>query len=582
MNSAFSRLQKYAVPLTVLIILLAFAASPYLIPENPDSVVFRSGVLSSLLLASAAFPVFHALCRHSERSLKYGFLFGFILAVCLSIGCELYVYDRFLPGMGSMLRRIAVPCMASPLLGALSSYFFTFCPSEYQAYALPFPYFFLLFLGSYTLFFLAFYPGIVAYDFEHEIAQYTSGVYQSAHPVFHTLLIGTCYRIGELLFGSMTAGAATYTFVQYTIVAALYAWVCAHVSRNVHPVFTFLLALCFAFLPFHGVLAISTIKDSLFTALCTAMCTELWSISEDPGRFTGSLFRKIRFAFFCLCMALLRHNAIFAYLPGLLCLLFTCKPARKVLPLCFVTLLLCTGTPKLLDTLTHAASIPGTELMSIPCQQLMRTAARGDLSPNEYEDIAKRFSFAIHRYRENCADPAKGGNFNLSLYQKDPINFWRTWAHYGIHYPRIYLEAFLENCIGIWYPGDTSHGHTLSTEEATMVYLNTAYYYQDYDIHPVSLLPGLRSFIRLFTHDVIHEKIPLISFLFIPSTYSFLLLLLSLRLRFLRLPHRYTLLPLWGIFLSILFSAGVFVRYAYPLMAATPVFFCLAFSKKKE
>ena len=76
--------------------------------------------------------------------------------------------------------------------------------------------------------------------------------------------------------------------------------------------------------------------------------------------------------------------------------------------------------------------------MSVPCQQLMRTAARVDeLTQEEYDEIAAWFSGAIHRYRPSCADPAKGGNFDLARYTAHPEEYWSLWKKYAKRYPRV-------------------------------------------------------------------------------------------------------------------------------------------------
>ena len=576
----YSLVRKAPWLFTLLLLLQCFISFPYLIPADPDSAFFRSSVLSSLLIMLSAFPVHRALIHHDFRALRTGWLFGLLLAIALSLGSELYAYDRLLPGTGSMIRRVAVPLLASPALGVLASYAMVWRPAQKRHLNLPASAFFLILALCYLAVLLAFYPGVISYDFEHEIAQFRSGTFEAAHPVFHTFLIGLFSLLGEKVFHSLTCGLFLYNLFQLLCVAALFAHVCAFVSRRVPRICAVMLTAAFALLPFHGVLAVSTVKDALFTALCTVLCTCLWQMAEDPLAFLGSLWRHLRLFLLCLFMCLLRHNAVFAVLPAILVMLLLClSHSRRIWLTALAMCILCFGIPKGLEFSVHARRLPSTELLSVPCQQLMRTGVRAELNDQEYEDIAKRFSFALHKYRENCADPAKGGNFDFARFSADPLNFWKTWAHYGRRFPLIYAEAFLENCIGIWYPGDTSHAHTLSTEDWKMVYLNTSYSYEEgrYDIHPHSLLPSLRSLIRSMTHDMVWEKIPLIFLLFIPSTYSFLLLLTHLRLRYLHRIHRMSCLPLWGLFLSILFSAGVFVRYAYPLMAGVPVLAVLAF-----
>ena len=597
--------RRHSALLAALFVLLAAFAAPYLVPADPDSAVFRVGTLGALLLLACFLPVRTALERHNARDLACGFFFALIFAVCVELGCELGHYGELLPGMGSLLRRLAVPVMAAPLLGALSSFLFALAPLRaHTPRRMPFGAFFALLALCYGAVLLALWPGVISYDFAHEIRQYGSGVYEAAHPVFHTLLLGTIYRIGEALFGSMTAGAALYSVVQLLAVAALYAWACAFLSRRVPLPVTLVAAAGFALLPFHGVLAVSTAKDPLFSALCVALCLLLWEVAEDPAAFLTSRPRLVRFAAVCLLLSLLRHNAVFATLPACLCMLLCARGRRSPSPsapaerpsspvlyrrraaaLCLVTLVLCAGVPKGLEALLGAEKTPGSELMSIPCQQLMRTAQRANLTEAERAEISAWFSDATHTYRPHCADPAKGGNFDFGRYQRSPRAFWSMYLRYGVRHPRIYLEAFLENTIGLWYPGDTSHAHALSGEQNEFIYMNTVYPFAEgeYDIEARSLLPALQRLLYSTMHKARHERYAFIAALFCPATYSFVLLLTTLLLakrgqRRLAL----TTLPLWGILLSVLFSAGVFVRYAYPIMSGAPLLLALALFERRD
>ena len=112
-------------------------------------------------------------------------------------------------------------------------------------------------------------------------------------------------------------------------------------------------------------------------------------------------------------MALLRHNGVFAYLPACLSLLLVGKARRKrALLLCAATLVACLGIPRGLEALVQASPGPATELLSVPCQQLARTAERADISEEEYLEINDWFSYATYRYRPHDADPCKSANFN--------------------------------------------------------------------------------------------------------------------------------------------------------------------------
>lgn len=577
-----SFLKKYSALCSALSLLLAIAAAPYLIPSNPDSMIFRSGMMGMLLISMCFIPHKHALDRHEPRALAYGAVFAFIFSVCLSLGSELRIYSQLLPGLGSMIRRLAVPCMSTPLFAGLFSYLF-FPSSGDNALSgkvIRFPVFFIVFACCYGATLLALYPGVISYDFQHEIKQFSEGIFEASHPVFHTLFLGSLFKLGEWLFGSMTSGAAVYNAVQLLLLSAMLAWACMFVQQRIsHRWIVLLLAAGFAFLPMHGVLAVSTAKDPLFAGLCTLLCLQLWEIAESPQAFLNSKWRILRFTLTCLFSALLRHNGVFAYVPACIAV-FLLTRHKKAAVIILFTLLLTFGIPKGLETAVNASKTPSSEMMSIPCQQLMRTAHLGNLPENEFKQIERWFPGATHTYRANCADPAKGGNFNFYRYQNDPMDFWTTYAKYAIKYPRIYVEAFLENCIGLWYPDDISHAHTLSNEEWTYIYLNTTYPFapDTYPIEPECKFPALQKILYASTHYSDHQKYPFLAQLFCPATYSFLLLLTTLVL-FYRKEKRLALctLPMWGIFISLLFSAGIFIRYAYPLMTCVPLLFVLAY-----
>ena len=580
-------IRTFSAPLTLCALLGAAVAAPYLTPGDPDSAVFRSGMLSLLLLIACYAPVKQAIKIHSLRALVYGSALGLTFALALGVGSELAFYDQLLPGMGSLVRRMAVPVMITPLFGALASYLFL-CPAPQKKAKARVPYavYFLLFALCYGAVMLAFYPGVIRYDFEHEIRQYTTGVYEAAHPVFHTMLLGALYSLGEMLFGSMTGGAALYSAVQLLLLAALYAWCCAFVQKRAPLLVSLALAALYAFLPFHGVLAVSTAKDPLFAGLCAALCLMLYEIAEDGEVFLASRFRQLRLIACCVLLALLRRNGVFAFLPACIAgLLLLNKQLRRALPAFALALLLSFALPKALDVAVGAQSAPSSEMMAIPCQQLMRTASRGELPEEEYNEISAWFSGAIHRYQPHNADPAKGGNFDFARYQKDPSAFWQMYARYAAKYPRIYIEAFLENCAGLWFPDDRSHADAVSGESYDYCYLMTDYGYEPerYPIEPRSLLPALYRAIYQYTHNNAALKTPVLAQLFCPASYAFALLFLTMLLCFKRM-GRFALcsLPVWGIWGCMLFSAGVFIRYAYPVMAAVPFLLTLALCTRKE
>ena len=102
-------IRKHSALCALLAVLAAAVAAPYLIPENPDSAIFRSGVMGAVLLAGCFLPVQKAFQKAPRRTLVSAFVWGLLFATALSIGSELFIYDSLLPGLGSMIRRAVVP-----------------------------------------------------------------------------------------------------------------------------------------------------------------------------------------------------------------------------------------------------------------------------------------------------------------------------------------------------------------------------------------------------------------------------------------------------------------------------------------
>lgn len=67
--------------------------------------------------------------------------------------------------------------------------------------------------------YLAYYPGICAYDAPVQTGQIVEHYYFDHHPIVHTLLLQGMLWLGTQLFGSMNAGMALYTALQMLLLA---------------------------------------------------------------------------------------------------------------------------------------------------------------------------------------------------------------------------------------------------------------------------------------------------------------------------------------------------------------------------
>ena len=112
---------------------------------------------------------------------------------------------------------------------------------------------------AYLPFYLAYYPGISAYDVSVQLKQIYDNAYNDHHPLFHTLLIKLCISSG--------GGMALCTAIQLILLAAGLAFVIYTLYRyRLSPVLMLIVQACFMLNLFNGFMAVSITKDTIFTA----------------------------------------------------------------------------------------------------------------------------------------------------------------------------------------------------------------------------------------------------------------------------------------------------------------------------
>ena len=184
-------IHKHAAACALLAILALAVAAPYMTPLNPDDGVFRYGSLAALLALALFAPLRDAFSRADRRTFACGAAFGLLLGIALSLGSELHAYDGLLPGMGSMLRRLAVPVLAMPAFGGLCMRVLLvrrpFAAPRRRR--IPVPAFAAILLVCWLPVLLAYWPGMLNYDFAAEYMQHVEGSYSALHPLLHSALM---------------------------------------------------------------------------------------------------------------------------------------------------------------------------------------------------------------------------------------------------------------------------------------------------------------------------------------------------------------------------------------------------------
>lgn len=575
-------IRKHALLLSLLASLAGLAAAPYLIPANPDSAIFRSGTLGAALILFSVFPLRRALEHINRRTLAVCACLGFLFAAALSLGSELFVYNGLLPGMGSMLRRIAVPAMAAPLFAGLCAQVMQRTHRSEKNARIPFLVYMGVLLLCWLPVLLAYWPGMLNYDVIGEYAQHTSGRYSSIHPLLHSVIMNGVIAAGTAI-SSPTLGLLLMSLLQMALFAASLAHACVFAQdRGAPRTALALMTALFALHPVFSVMSVSMTKDTLFAAAILSLSLETYALIEQPDAYLTNKLRCALYILLTVCAALMRNNGVFAlalmFPSALLSLRGFRRPAAALLGLSVLAAVMTLGGLRLA---LSPASMPSFQLYSLPAQQLVRAYNSGKLNEADKAEIAAWYTseegLKVHPH---LADPAKG-YLDKKRLEQEGGSFLALWRRCAGVCGKEYAEALLMLNVGSWYPDDLSH----STIYPDVSYNDKGYLQtQEYDMREqgfetTSLLPGVRDTYERICRRNSYQDTPVIAVLFCTAT-PFWALLLACGVLIARKQTRFLTAACGalGLWLSYLLGPCTLPRYALPLFCLAPVLLIAAYT----
>lgn len=527
------------------------------------------------------------------RFLKYVFGLGFLLALSFVLGSMLaneHRTCRSFVELIQMLSILAIMTFMSSIVTGLLFMLLTalrdgriksrFGRKEYDS-AFVSAFYTVVILLCWIPIFLAYYPSVFAYDAEGQLYQMIAHDYSTHHPLIHTLFLGAFFRLGEKLPGSYSSGMALHSIVQMFLMAMILGYVLAVLYRErTSWMMRVALLLFYALFPVNSILAVSTTKDVLFSGLVLLYSVTLNRWYQESGKKSRRF--GAGFVLLSVLMLLFRNNAVYAWV---VCQPFLFIFARKkgmlkryaviVAATLFLFGLGSTG----LKTAVSAQSGSPREMLSVPLQQMARTRVMHEAEIDEAMrrklDAYLPSEWVFAAYNPYLADPVK----NRAVIHDDPAGLIKTWMQLGTRFPLTYVDAFLDNSIGYWYLADKTHSTIYGVGmESGFGYLNTDNRPMPagYEIIEHSYLPKLRLFMERLISDNDYQKIPVLSVIFAPAFYWWLL---CLYIAFFLYRKEYEMLVpalfLAAYYLTLLLSPTVLIRYMYPFVLCVPMMLCM-------
>lgn len=439
----------------------------------------------------------------------------------------------------------------------------------------------VLLLICWLPYFLAYYPGIFAYDVGNQMRQITTGVYHTKHPLLHTFLIQIFYQLGEVMH-SYTLGIALYSVFQMLLLASFisYAYVQLY-DLNVGKKIRYIVLLYYALFPVHGMLSISVTKDVLFSGLVLLFSVLYYKqfIKNETTRCGICILIIVT-----VTMCLYRNNAIYAFvLSGIINILLYLKDKLKrkqLLQFSFVVIMLFFAVNTLLIKVTDAQQGSIRESLAVPFQQISRTynVHMNELDENEKREIEELIPDVL-MYNPIIADPVK----SKANVRDNERRIMKLWGRLLVRYPFTYVEAFLYNSYGSWFIDDTTNAFVYDNPgESRRGYL-ISFCNGEYGVEHTSYF-GIWEDVceRLFSYND-YQKVPIVRMIFAPALYFWIVFLITI--------------DAWGkkmkgvvfstIFLlmyhfTIMCGPCCLVRYLYPLMITVPFIIGIYLSEKEK
>lgn len=314
---------------------------------------------------------------------------------------------------------------------------------------------FLLCMICWLPYFLYQFPGIMTPDSINQFEQVLDILpYSNHHPWIHTLLLKLIYSIGYGITGNMIIGISFYTFFQMTVMA-LTTWYFMNTLKKylIRPLICFVITLFYAFVPYHAVFAVTIWKDILFAAAVLLFgCSMLRIIKKHT---IGDLFI---FVISGLMLCLFRSNGWYGFLLYLPFLLVYFRKQKKLMfPLILGIFLIASIFKYPVMKAYHVIQPDFIESLSIPTQQIAAVLCNDrELTPDQLElienvvDLTYIKELYVPTFADNMKELVRAGHQDYLIAHKG--DFFKLWIQLGLKYPQDYLEAYISQTYGYWYP----------------------------------------------------------------------------------------------------------------------------------
>lgn len=423
-------------------------------------------------------------------------------------------------------------------------------------------------------YFLRFYPAIMTPDSYYVIYYSNFKVLSDFHTFGHTWFFGIFFLLGKYLFSNMNMAVSFSIIIQMIILALIFSYAIIYLYKKglKKSIMVFITAI-YALSPLHAHYSITLWRDILFGGAFVLLFIALLKMISINKKFNKS-------AIFLLIVSLLfimffRNNGIYIcilLLPFLLLSKFNGK--KIIIPIYVFMLVLYFIVKGPIFDYFNVQKTTTTEAFSIPLQQITRVIAIGkdiDEETKEYISGIMDYDLISEKYKSATSDPIKTLTNNEEL-SKSKGEFFKVWFKNLFKYPKVYIEAYLTETLGYWYP-NVQYWATGGESKS---------FFEDIDVQSDPITSEKFNYIIDTTTS---RKLPFCNFIWSIGTTTFILIISTFIFAY-KKNFKYLIcyMPLYLLLLSILLSTPVFceLRYVYGMFTCVPLLLTVPFMKLKE
>ncbi len=534
--------------------------------------------------------LYYKMPRLKKRENIFGLGITFTLSIIFILGSQLDNYSAIIWSLATFVKIIMLSFAIFPMISYLINFINKISIKRHINISKKNHVIVFVIISAFNfLGFFALYPGVYGYDAGFQILEVLDpSVKLTSHfSIIYSFFLAQCINVGKTIFHNNTIGLAIYSLIQMLFmnyVATRITFFSYNLSKN--RLILFISILMFSIFPLYIVMVFSTAQDVIFSGLFALLIINFIEYYDNPLNN-----KAIMIGFITLLLCLFRNNGYYAIIFFLIVSFFI-KPKKPYYLLlisifCSVVIynLFVGSGYRLLHIVKES---PIREMSSVPSQQFSRTYNYNidNLSKKEireYEHFYDLKYFSYYSTRQSISDSSKMG-LKVKVVEEKPIEYLLFWLKTGVEHPKLYIEAFLLNNLGSWYPSKYYNDNRMYHPYIEYEMLDAKLYNPKYEvIQRESKLPFYNNWLKKVVYYTSWQSLPVFSFVFSIGFY-FVLYLFTLGMCIINKKRKFyfPLILIGGLYITILLAPVSLFRYSFPIILCSPILLSMIITKEKK